>query len=54
MVLFNRGGIYAPLPYGLLGIVLWGCLHGAGLHPTLAGVIVAAVTRPDRRETSGR
>jgi NhaA family Na+:H+ antiporter len=44
MVLLNQGGIYSPLPYGLLGIVLWGCLHGAGLHPTLAGVIVAAVT----------
>jgi Na+:H+ antiporter, NhaA family len=44
MVLFNRGGIYAPLPYALLGIILWGCLHGAGLHPTLSGVIVAAVT----------
>ncbi|HEX6173317.1 MAG TPA: Na+/H+ antiporter NhaA, partial [Candidatus Binatia bacterium] len=44
MVLFNRGGIYAPLPYAALGIVLWGCLHGAGLHPTLAGVIVAALT----------
>jgi len=44
MVLLNQGGIYSPLPYGLLGIVLWGCLHSAGLHPTLAGVIVAAVT----------
>jgi Na+:H+ antiporter, NhaA family len=44
MVMFNRGGIYAPLPYALLGIVLWGCLHGAGLHPTLAGVIVASMT----------
>jgi NhaA family Na+:H+ antiporter len=44
MVLLNQGGIYSPLPYGLFGIVLWGCLHGAGLHPTLAGVIVAAVT----------
>ncbi|HEX2228648.1 MAG TPA: Na+/H+ antiporter NhaA [Candidatus Binatia bacterium] len=44
MVLLNRGGIYAALPYGFLGMVLWGCLHGAGLHATLAGVIVAAVT----------
>jgi NhaA family Na+:H+ antiporter len=44
MVLLNQGGIYSPLPYGLLGIVLWGCLHSAGLHPTLAGVIVAAAT----------
>ena len=42
--LLNRGSIYAALPYALLGIVLWGCLHGAGLHATLAGVIVAALT----------
>jgi NhaA family Na+:H+ antiporter len=44
MVMLNRGGVYGALPYALLGILLWGCLHGAGLHATLAGVIVAAVT----------
>lgn len=44
MVMLNRGGIYAAVPYALLGILLWGSLHGAGLHATLAGVIVAAVT----------
>jgi NhaA family Na+:H+ antiporter len=44
MVLLNQGGIYSAFPYGILGIVLWGLLHGAGLHPTLAGVILAAVT----------
>jgi NhaA family Na+:H+ antiporter len=44
MVMFNRNGIYGALPYALLGIILWGSLHGAGLHATLAGVIVAAVT----------
>ena len=44
MAFLNRSGVYAPLPYGLLGIVLWGCLHGAGLHATLAGVIVAVAT----------
>lgn len=44
MAMLNRGGIYTALPYALLGIILWGCLHGAGLHATLAGVIVAAVT----------
>jgi NhaA family Na+:H+ antiporter len=40
----NRWGIYRALPYGLLGIVLWVCLHEAGLHATLAGVILAVVT----------
>jgi NhaA family Na+:H+ antiporter len=40
----NRWGVYRALPYGVLGIVLWACLHNAGLHATLAGVILAAVT----------
>jgi NhaA family Na+:H+ antiporter len=40
----NRWGVYRALPYALLGIVLWACLHNAGLHATLAGVILAVVT----------
>lgn len=40
----NRWGIYRPLPYLLLGIILWICLHESGLHATLAGVILALVT----------
>jgi NhaA family Na+:H+ antiporter len=36
--------VYRALPYGLLGIVLWACLHEAGLHATLAGIILAVVT----------
>jgi NhaA family Na+:H+ antiporter len=44
MVMLNHGGIYSPFPYGILGIVLWSCLHGASIHPTLAGVIVAGLT----------
>jgi NhaA family Na+:H+ antiporter len=44
LVAMNRGGIYRPLPYAMLGIVLWVCLHDAGLHATLAGVILALVT----------
>ena len=40
----NRFGIYRPLPYVVLGIVLWVFLHEAGLHATLAGVILALVT----------
>jgi NhaA family Na+:H+ antiporter len=48
LVGLNRGGIYSALPYAVLGIVLWVLLHGAGLHATLAGVILAMVipTRP--------
>jgi NhaA family Na+:H+ antiporter len=40
----NRGGVYRPLPYALGGIALWACLHASGLHATLAGVILAALT----------
>ncbi|WP_447598355.1 Na+/H+ antiporter NhaA [Nitrospira sp. Nam80] len=41
---FNQGGVYSSLPYAIVGVVLWACLHGSGLHATLAGVILAAVT----------
>ena len=44
LVLFNRWGIYRSLPYAVLGVILWICLHEAGLHATLAGVILAIVT----------
>jgi NhaA family Na+:H+ antiporter len=44
LVVLNRGGIYRPLPYALVGVALWACLHGAGLHATLAGIVVAMVT----------
>ena len=40
----NRAGVYRPLPYGLVGIALWACLHAAGLHATLAGVVLAVFT----------
>lgn len=44
LVGLNRWGIYRPLPYTVLGIILWVCLHDAGLHATLAGVVLALVT----------
>ena len=44
LVALNRAGIYRALPYAVLGILLWACLHEAGLHPTLAGVLLAVVT----------
>lgn len=40
----NRGGVYHPLPYAIVGVALWAALHEAGLHATLAGVILAVVT----------
>ena len=44
LVFLNRSGIYRALPYAVLGVMLWGCLHLSGLHATLAGVILAIVT----------
>lgn len=48
LLVLNRAGVYATLPYALGGIVLWLLLHEAGLHATLAGVILALLipTRP--------
>jgi NhaA family Na+:H+ antiporter len=50
VVLFvlNRIGVYGALPYAVCGIVLWFFLHEAGLHATLAGVLLAVMipTRP--------
>ena len=48
LLAFNRWNIYRVLPYAVLGIVLWFCLHEGGVHATLAGVILALVipTRP--------
>jgi NhaA family Na+:H+ antiporter len=44
MTALNRGGVYRPLPYAVLGACLWALLHAAGVHATLAGVVVAIVT----------
>jgi NhaA family Na+:H+ antiporter len=44
LMALNHWGIYRSLPYAVLGVLLWICLHEAGLHATLAGVILAIVT----------
>lgn len=48
LVMLNRTGVYGVLPYAVCGVVLWFFLHEAGLHATLAGVVLAATipTRP--------
>lgn len=44
----NRSSVYRIAPYAFLGILLWICVQAGGLHPTLAGVVLAAFipTRP--------
>lgn len=44
LMLLNRWRVYRPLPYALFGLLLWVALHEAGIHATLAGVILAVVT----------
>ena len=44
LLLLNRSGVYRALPYAVLGIVLWSCLHVGGVHATLAGVVLALLT----------
>jgi NhaA family Na+:H+ antiporter len=48
LVAMNRAKVYRALPYVAIGLILWFCLHEAGIHATLAGVILAVVapTRP--------
>jgi NhaA family Na+:H+ antiporter len=48
LALLNRSGVYRAMPYALLGIALWACVHAGGLHATLAGVLLAVFipTRP--------
>ncbi|HEX7036692.1 MAG TPA: Na+/H+ antiporter NhaA [Pseudomonadales bacterium] len=38
----NRSGVYRVIPYIAVGIALWAAVHAAGLHATLAGVVLAA------------
>lgn len=41
LIFFNRAGIRQPLPYFLIGILLWLAMLKSGVHATLAGVITA-------------
>jgi NhaA family Na+:H+ antiporter len=40
---FNLGGIRRPLPYAVVGIMLWAAMLTSGIHATIAGIVVAFV-----------
>jgi NhaA family Na+:H+ antiporter len=42
LVALNRARVASVWPYLLTGLVLWFCVLKSGIHPTLAGVVVAA------------
>ncbi len=41
LIAFNLGGIRRPLPYILIGIILWVAMLKSGVHATLAGILLA-------------
>lgn len=41
LVAFNHAGIRRPLPYVLIGILMWIAMMKSGVHATLAGVLTA-------------
>jgi Na+:H+ antiporter, NhaA family len=50
LVLVNLLGFRHPLPYAVVGLVVWGLVYQSGVHATVAGVLIA-MTVPQRSRT---
>jgi NhaA family Na+:H+ antiporter len=44
VIAMSRARVDHPLVYVVPGVLLWWCLHEAGVEPTLAGVVLALLT----------
>jgi NhaA family Na+:H+ antiporter len=44
VVVFQKLGVRTPLAYVAPAVAVWAGVYGAGLHPTLAGVLVGLMT----------
>jgi NhaA family Na+:H+ antiporter len=47
LITFNRFGIHHPLPYFIIGVIMWAFMLQSGVHATIAGIL-AAMTIPAR------
>jgi NhaA family Na+:H+ antiporter len=43
LMALNLGGIRRPLPYAVIGVLLWAAMLSSGIHATIAGIVVAFV-----------
>lgn len=41
LIVVNMAGIRKPLPYAILGVILWLAMMKSGVHATLAGILAA-------------
>ena len=43
LVALNLGGVRRPLPYAVVGVMLWTAMLASGIHATIAGIVIAFV-----------
>ena len=48
LIILNKFGVKKFIPYLLIGLFLWYCTHGSGIHSTISGVLLA-ITIPHRK-----